>query len=187
MAGSDAAVLECRSNGSGIASVVDRSTTGPHAIDGMETGWTEEHSRGVELSPGDENHHLVKVRTLLSGYARTSTARGRRWLRCWHHIERNRHVWRWPVPTRRSLDSLGLRNNEQVVSFLRTESSPRQFIRGHYGRSTPPRLHLELVRAPDRVDERAAAVEAAGWEVSIWEPATTSDDDLQESSHVATG
>ena len=42
----------------------------------------------------------------------------------------------------------------------------------------PPRLHLELVREPDRVDERAAAVEAAGWDVSIWEPATTSDDDL---------
>ena len=42
----------------------------------------------------------------------------------------------------------------------------------------PPRLHLELVREPDLVDERAASVEAAGWEVSIWEPATTSDDDL---------
>ncbi len=42
----------------------------------------------------------------------------------------------------------------------------------------PPRLHLELVRAPDRVKERADAVEAAGWHVSIWEPATTSDDDL---------
>src|ERR1700721_124512 len=42
----------------------------------------------------------------------------------------------------------------------------------------PPRLHLELVREPDRVDERAAAVAAAGWDVSIWDPATTSDDDL---------
>ena len=42
----------------------------------------------------------------------------------------------------------------------------------------PPRLHLELVRPPDRVDERAAAVEAAGWEVSSWEPATSEDDDL---------
>jgi hypothetical protein len=42
----------------------------------------------------------------------------------------------------------------------------------------PPRLHLELVRAPDQVDERAAVVEAAGWRVSVWEPATTSDDDL---------
>ena len=41
----------------------------------------------------------------------------------------------------------------------------------------PPRLHLELVRTPDRVQERADAVEAAGWHVSIWEPATTSDDD----------
>ncbi len=42
----------------------------------------------------------------------------------------------------------------------------------------PPRLHLELVHAPDDVDERAAVVEAAGWRVSIWEPATTADDDL---------
>jgi hypothetical protein len=42
----------------------------------------------------------------------------------------------------------------------------------------PPRLHLELVRQPDRVDERAAIIEAAGWKVSIWDPATTSDDDL---------
>lgn len=42
----------------------------------------------------------------------------------------------------------------------------------------PPRLHLELVRRPDRVEERAAAVESAGWAVSIWEPATTSDDEL---------
>jgi hypothetical protein len=39
-------------------------------------------------------------------------------------------------------------------------------------------LYLELVRSPDHVDERAAAVEATGWQVSIWEPATTSDDDL---------
>ena len=30
----------------------------------------------------------------------------------------------------------------------------------------PPRLHVELVRPPDVVHERAAAVEAAGWEVS---------------------
>jgi hypothetical protein len=42
----------------------------------------------------------------------------------------------------------------------------------------PPRLHLELVREPDRVDERATVVEAAGWKVSTWEPATKSDDDL---------
>lgn len=42
----------------------------------------------------------------------------------------------------------------------------------------PPRLHLELVRLPDQVDQRAATVEAAGWEVSIWDPATTQDDDL---------
>ena len=42
----------------------------------------------------------------------------------------------------------------------------------------PPRLHLELVREPDCVEERAAAIELAGWAVSIWEPATISDDDL---------
>src|SRR5271157_6132680 len=42
----------------------------------------------------------------------------------------------------------------------------------------PPRLHLELVREPDDVDARAAAVQAAGWEVSVWEPATTTDDEL---------
>ena len=42
----------------------------------------------------------------------------------------------------------------------------------------PPRLHLELVREPDHVEERAAAVAAAGWPVSVWEPATTSDDAL---------
>jgi hypothetical protein len=42
----------------------------------------------------------------------------------------------------------------------------------------PPRLHLELVRPPDRVDQRAEAVASAGWEVSVWEPATTADDDL---------
>jgi hypothetical protein len=42
----------------------------------------------------------------------------------------------------------------------------------------PPRLHLELVRLPDRVEERAAAVEAAGWEVTLWDPATAQDDDL---------
>lgn len=41
----------------------------------------------------------------------------------------------------------------------------------------PPRLHLELVRQPDRMDERAAVVESAGWRVSIWEPATASDVD----------
>src|SRR3984885_2042489 len=42
----------------------------------------------------------------------------------------------------------------------------------------PPRLHLELVREPDCVEERAAAIELAGWAVSIWEPAPISDDDL---------
>jgi hypothetical protein len=42
----------------------------------------------------------------------------------------------------------------------------------------PPRLHLELVRSPDSVDDRAAAVDAAGWDVSVWDPATTQDDDL---------
>ncbi len=41
----------------------------------------------------------------------------------------------------------------------------------------PPRLHLELVRGPDRVDVRAAAVGDAGWEVTVWDPATTKDDD----------
>lgn len=35
-----------------------------------------------------------------------------------------------------------------------------------------------MVRDPDDLDQRAMAVAAAGWEVSIWEPATTSDDDL---------
>jgi hypothetical protein len=42
----------------------------------------------------------------------------------------------------------------------------------------PPRLHLEMVRDPDDLGQRAMAVAAAGWVVSIWEPATTSDDDL---------
>lgn len=42
----------------------------------------------------------------------------------------------------------------------------------------PPRLHLELVRGPDDVDDRAAVVASAGWAVTTWEPATTSDDDL---------
>jgi hypothetical protein len=42
----------------------------------------------------------------------------------------------------------------------------------------PPRLYLELVRPPDSVDDRAAAIAAAGWDVSIWDPATTQDDDL---------
>src|SRR5258708_5518746 len=42
----------------------------------------------------------------------------------------------------------------------------------------PPRLHIELVRGPDPVDERAEVGDAAGWKVSIWEPATSSDDDL---------
>jgi hypothetical protein len=42
----------------------------------------------------------------------------------------------------------------------------------------PPRLHLELVRAPDDVDVRAAAVASAGWATTVWEPATTEDDDL---------
>ncbi len=39
-------------------------------------------------------------------------------------------------------------------------------------------MHLELVRAPDSVAARAAATEAAGWDVSVWEPATIADDDL---------
>jgi hypothetical protein len=42
----------------------------------------------------------------------------------------------------------------------------------------PRRLHLELVRPPDGVDDRAAAIEAAGWDVSLWDPATTQDDGL---------
>ena len=42
----------------------------------------------------------------------------------------------------------------------------------------PPRLHIEMVRPPDNLDRRAAAVEAAGWRVSTWEPATSSDDGL---------
>ena len=37
---------------------------------------------------------------------------------------------------------------------------------------------MELVREPDRMDERAAVVAAAGWDVTIWEPATASDDEL---------
>src|SRR5579872_3194662 len=41
----------------------------------------------------------------------------------------------------------------------------------------PPRLYIELVRRPDRVEERAAIVEGAGWKVSMWDPATTSDGD----------
>jgi len=41
----------------------------------------------------------------------------------------------------------------------------------------PIRMHLELVRAPDTVDDRAAAVEAAGWSVSTWEHATSADHD----------
>lgn len=39
----------------------------------------------------------------------------------------------------------------------------------------PGRMHLELVRLPDSVDARAVAVEAAGWSVSTWDPATTED------------
>lgn len=34
----------------------------------------------------------------------------------------------------------------------------------------PARLHVELVRSPDTVLGRAAAVAAAGWRVSTWEP-----------------
>ena len=34
-----------------------------------------------------------------------------------------------------------------------------------------PRMHVELVRAPDTVDARAAAVAAAGWSVSTWDQA----------------
>lgn len=42
----------------------------------------------------------------------------------------------------------------------------------------PARLHIELVRLPDTVQSRAAAVDVAGWSVSTWEQATTADDDL---------
>jgi hypothetical protein len=42
----------------------------------------------------------------------------------------------------------------------------------------PPRLHLELVRPPDSVDDRAAAIDAAGWNISLWDPASTQDDGL---------
>ncbi len=42
----------------------------------------------------------------------------------------------------------------------------------------PGRLHIELVRSPDRIDARAAEVANAGWTVSAWEPATRADDDL---------
>jgi hypothetical protein len=41
----------------------------------------------------------------------------------------------------------------------------------------PARLHVELVRAPDSVDARAAAVASAGWSTSTWSPATSVDDD----------
>ncbi len=41
----------------------------------------------------------------------------------------------------------------------------------------PPRLHLELVRSPDSAEARAAAVAAAGWSVSVWDPATDADHD----------
>lgn len=34
----------------------------------------------------------------------------------------------------------------------------------------PPRLHVELVRAPDTVAGRSEQVAAAGWRVSTWEP-----------------
>lgn len=51
----------------------------------------------------------------------------------------------------------------------------------------PPRLHIEMVRPPDNLDRRAAAVEAAGWRVSTWEPATSSDDGLPGSWRVVTG
>ena len=43
----------------------------------------------------------------------------------------------------------------------------------------PPRMHLELVRPPDSVDARAAAVGAAGWKVSVWDPATSEDDAMR--------
>jgi hypothetical protein len=41
----------------------------------------------------------------------------------------------------------------------------------------PARLHVEMVRGPDSLAARAAAIEAAGWSVSVWEPATETDDD----------
>ena len=41
----------------------------------------------------------------------------------------------------------------------------------------PVRLHIELVRFPDTVAARAAAVESAGWSVSTWSQATAADDD----------
>lgn len=42
----------------------------------------------------------------------------------------------------------------------------------------PPRLHVELVRAPDALVDRARAVEMAGWRVSVWEPGTARDDEM---------
>jgi hypothetical protein len=41
----------------------------------------------------------------------------------------------------------------------------------------PARLHLELVRSPDAVEERAEAVAAAGWTTTVWDPGTEADDD----------
>jgi hypothetical protein len=38
-------------------------------------------------------------------------------------------------------------------------------------------MHLELVRAPDTVEARADALEAAGWSTSIWDQATPADND----------
>jgi hypothetical protein len=44
----------------------------------------------------------------------------------------------------------------------------------------PPRMHLELVRLPDTVGARAAAVDSAGWAVSTWEQATGADHDQMD-------
>jgi hypothetical protein len=41
----------------------------------------------------------------------------------------------------------------------------------------PTRLHIEMVRTPDTIEQRAAAVAAAGWSVSMWDPATDADTD----------
>src|SRR4051812_10669921 len=41
----------------------------------------------------------------------------------------------------------------------------------------PTRLHLELVRSPDSLEDRATAVATAGWDVSTWSLATDADHD----------
>lgn len=41
----------------------------------------------------------------------------------------------------------------------------------------PSRMRIELVRSPDTIEARAAAMSTAGWTVSTWEPGTDSDDD----------